>query len=273
LPLPFIPLRVLRFFAALGSSPMNHFLHGVTRAIAESFDLPEPIVEIGSYQVPGQENIANLRDLFPGKQYLGMDMRAGPGVDLVANVEKLPQQSGSVGTIFALNTFEHVRCFWRGFEEIHRVLRPDGVLVVSCPFFFRIHNHPDDYWRFTPSAFEALLESYPSKVIGWHGARHRPANVWAVAQREKRPPISAAQFARYQELLGRYAHEPRLSWHERLRCRLAALLCGRTRLAPYLDHDRWETVCRNAVQNDGSEASTATPLLNTSTGPSTRHAA
>jgi SAM-dependent methyltransferase len=249
---------------------MNHFLHGVTRAIVESFELPEPIIEIGSYQVPGQENIANLRELFPGKHYLGMDMRAGPGVDVVANVEKLPQKGASVGTIFALNTFEHVRCFWRGFEEIHRVLRPDGVLVVSCPFFFRIHNHPDDYWRFTPSAFETLLENYPSKVIGWHGARHRPANVWAVALREQRPPVTEVQFARYRELLGRYAHEPRLSWHERLRCRLAALLCGRTRLAPYLDHDRWESVCRT---NCSAPASAATPPCTSSAPPGQRHAA
>src|SRR5262245_48863906 len=33
---------------------MNHFLRGLTCAVAESFALPEPIVEVGSYQVAGQ---------------------------------------------------------------------------------------------------------------------------------------------------------------------------------------------------------------------------
>ena len=47
---------------------MNRFLHGVARAVAETFDLPEPILEIGSYQVAGQEGIANLRSLFPGRE-------------------------------------------------------------------------------------------------------------------------------------------------------------------------------------------------------------
>jgi SAM-dependent methyltransferase len=224
---------------------MNHLLHGVARAIAETFDLPGPILEIGAYQVDGQEGISNLRALFPDKPYIGVDMRAGPGVDCVANVESLPQPDASVGTVVALSTFEHVRCFWRGFEEIRRVLRPDGVFIVSCPFFFRIHNYPADYWRFTPAAFEALLESYPSKLIGWHGARHRPANVWAAAFREGRPPITPAEFTRYRALLDRYALEPRKSWTRKLRYRLAGLLCGRGPFAPYLDHDRWETVCTN----------------------------
>jgi hypothetical protein len=65
---------------------MNHFLNGTARAVAETFDLPEPILEIGSYQVADQRDLINLRDLFPGKSYLGVDIRSGPGVDLVADV-------------------------------------------------------------------------------------------------------------------------------------------------------------------------------------------
>src|SRR4051794_27999049 len=132
---------------------MNRFLLGVARAATETFALPEPVLEIGSYQVEGQDNL-NLRGLFPGRPYIGVDMRQGPGVDCVAEVENLPQETGSIGTVISFNTFEHVRRFWRGLDEIHRVLRPDGVLLLSCPFHFRIHNYPDDYWRFTPAAFE-----------------------------------------------------------------------------------------------------------------------
>ncbi len=71
---------------------MNRFLHGVVRAAAESFALPEPVLEVGSYQVAGQEEIADLRGLFSGKDYLGIDLREGPGVDEVADVENLPYE-------------------------------------------------------------------------------------------------------------------------------------------------------------------------------------
>jgi SAM-dependent methyltransferase len=222
---------------------VNHLLHGVARALTETFVCPGPILEIGSYQVPGQESIGDLRALFPGQKYVGLDMRPGPGVDCVADVEKLPQTDASVGTIIALNTFEHVRHFWRGFEEIHRVLKPDGVLLVSSPFFFRIHNYPEDYWRFTPAAFEVVLEEYSNKIIGWHGPKQRPANVWAFAGREHYPRVTAEQFANYQRLLGVYAREPATSWTRSWRYRMARLLCGRGPFAPYLDRNRLESIC------------------------------
>jgi SAM-dependent methyltransferase len=224
---------------------MNCFLYGVVRAITETFTLPEPILEIGSYQVAGQERL-NLRQLLPGRDYLGVDLRGGPGVDRVADVEELPYAAGSAGTVLAMNTFEHVRRFWRGFDAVRRVLRPDGVFVVSCPFYFHIHDHPHDYWRFTPAAFETVLDDYPSKIIGWHGARRRPAHVWAVAFGPGRAPITPEQFARHRTLVRRYAFQPERSFTRGLRYRLASLLCGRGPFAPYLDRNHWDAQCFNA---------------------------
>jgi SAM-dependent methyltransferase len=246
---------------------MNHFLHGVVRAFSETFALPGPILEVGSYQVPGQESLGDLRRLFPGRDYVGLDMRKGPGVDCVGSVEKLPQDDASVGTVIAFNTFEHVRCFWRGFDEIHRVLSPDGVLLVACPFFFRIHNYPADYWRFTPAALEVMLQRYPTKLLGWHGPKQRPAHVWALAAREERRPVTEEQFAHYGRLLRLYAREPETSWTRRLRYRLARLLCGRGPFAPFLDRNHWETVCLNSAVDSFRIAQA--PL---STSPPLRHA-
>src|SRR5437879_4706837 len=123
---------------------MNQLLHGVARAMIESFTLPGPVVEIGSYQVEDQEELINLRQFFPGRQYLGLDIRPGPGVDVVASVEDLPLPSGFAGTVLAFSAFEHVQRFWVGFEEVHRVLRPDGVFLLCCPFYFHQHCYPSD---------------------------------------------------------------------------------------------------------------------------------
>jgi SAM-dependent methyltransferase len=224
---------------------MNGFINGVARALAETFDLPAPVLEIGSFLVPGQEAIADLRGLFPGKSYTGLDIRPGPGVDLVADAEALPQADASVGTVLCLNTLEHVPRFWRVFDEIGRVLRPDGALLVSCPFYFHIHRFPKDYWRFTPEALELLLEDYPSKLLGWHGPPKRPSSVWALAFRADRPPITRAQFAEYRARVGRYARQP-LALGKWLRYRLGRWLCGRPPFAPYLDQERWETTCLTA---------------------------
>jgi SAM-dependent methyltransferase len=219
-------------------------LRGLVRAVAETFALPGPILEVGSYQVEGQGAQCDLRGLFPGRPYVGIDMRPGPGVDVVANVEALPCADASVGTALALSTFEHVERFWLGFAELRRVLRPGGALLVSCPFYFHIHHHPRDYWRFTPDALESLLADYPSKIIGWHGAATRPSNVWGLAFREGRPPISAAEYAHYRTLMNHYARMP-LGWGRRLRYGLGRLVYGRAPFAPYLERESWQSRCVN----------------------------
>jgi SAM-dependent methyltransferase len=224
---------------------MNQFLHGVFRAVAETFPLPEPILEVGSYQVAGQESVAELRAYFPGKEYLGIDSRPGPGVDRVANVEALPFADKSIGTVIAMNTFEHVAHFWKGFEEIRRVLRPDGAFFLCSPFYFHIHEYPDDFWRFTPSALEVLLKDYPSRILGWQGPNRRPAAVWALALGVNQPRLTPDVYRAYCRRVRDYAHQP-LDWRKRLRYSLGRLMFGSRPFAPYLEQERWETTCPTA---------------------------
>jgi SAM-dependent methyltransferase len=217
---------------------MNCFLHGVARAVFETFDLPTPILEVGSYQVAGQETIGNLRPYFPATEYTGLDLRPGPGVDRVGSVEQLPFATGSIGTVIAMSTFEHVKQFWRGFDEVHRVLRPNGAFLVSCPFHFHIHSHPSDYWRFTPEALKVLLERYPNKLIGQHGPPRRPANVWALAFREAHPGITEVQRGQYLARINEYAREP-IAPLRKLRYWIGRLVCGQRPFAPWLQREKW----------------------------------
>jgi SAM-dependent methyltransferase len=223
---------------------MTPFLRGLVQGVAQTFTLPGPILEIGSFQVDGQQRTADLRDFFPGQSYLGLDERAGPGVDLVANVEDLPQDDASVGTVLSVCTFEHVRRFWRGFEEIRRVLRPDGAFFVVCPFYFHRHGHPSDYWRFTPEALEVLLEDYPSKIVGWQGPETRPAHVWSLAFRAGRPAIRPDDFQRYRAAVAQHAHMP-LPWGRRLRYQIGRFLVGGGPFAPYLQREQWDSRLAN----------------------------
>lgn len=219
---------------------MNEFIAGVVRAAAETFPAPEPVLEVGSYQVEGQESLADLRKLFASKAYQGIDMRPGPGVDSVENVEHLPRSDASVGTVLALNVFEHVERFWLGFQEMQRVLRPDGLLIVSCPFYFHIHNYPADYWRFTPEALRSLLRDFPSLIVGWHGPKGRPLNVWAVAAGAEYPPFTREQHAAFQARIRQYAHQ-RLGFSRQLRYTLGGWLFGRGPFAPRLDAEQFQT--------------------------------
>jgi ubiquinone/menaquinone biosynthesis C-methylase UbiE len=52
---------------------------------------------------------------------------------------------------------EHVRRPWIAINEMHRILQPDGYILITTLFSFHIHGYPDDYWRFTPHCMWHLL--------------------------------------------------------------------------------------------------------------------
>jgi SAM-dependent methyltransferase len=141
------------------------------RDVAEHLPIAEPLVEIGARAAEGQEGHADLRAVFGVAEHLGCDIQPGPGVDRIEDVHALSFADGSVGTVICLETLEHVADPLRAVQEMHRVLRPGGVLAISSLMFFPIHAHPWDYWRFTPEGFELLLRPFESSYVtaqGWH---------------------------------------------------------------------------------------------------------
>ena len=63
----------------------------ITNFIAELgqlIDLPAPIVEFGSLQVEPEQS-GDLRMVFPDQEFIGTDLRPGPGVDRVEDLRSL----------------------------------------------------------------------------------------------------------------------------------------------------------------------------------------
>jgi SAM-dependent methyltransferase len=143
-------------------------------------ELPEPIVEFGSLQVEGgQPN--DLRALFGGRDFLGTDLREGPGVDRVEDLRALTFADGTVGTALCLDTLEHCADPLTACRELRRVVRDGGVCVLSSVMFFPVHGYPHDYWRFTPEGLRLLLESFQDVWACGVGHPELPMQVVAVA--------------------------------------------------------------------------------------------
>lgn len=141
---------------------------------------PEPIIEFGALQVQTEGGPCNVRHLFPGKNYLGADMRPGPGVDRVLNLHKIDLPNSSAGTVILLDTLEHVEFPRQALAEILRILKPGGKIVMTSTMFFPIHSYPNDYWRFTPQAFESLLGEFGEKWVTFLGDPLFPYAVFGV---------------------------------------------------------------------------------------------
>jgi len=192
------------------------------RATARHLECPGPIFEFGALQVEDRPEIADLRDLFPGRRYVGCDVRPGRGVDRVDDVTAPNLPDNAAGTVLCIETFEHVFEIHRAFAEVFRILSPGGIFILTCPFYFHLHGYPDDYWRLTPSCLRRHLAPYAGRIVGWQGRAGRPHTVMASAVKA---PAPRDGLVRAERLIAEYQ-----AWlRERARTGLAAGVCRSVR--------------------------------------------
>ncbi len=160
---------------------MRKLIKDFMEICAKTLSISEPIFEFGSLQVPGQEGFADLRSFFPGKEYFGADMRKGPGVDMILNLHDIDLPSESVGTVLMLDTLEHVEYPRKAIRNVEKILKPEGILIISSVMNFPIHDFPYDYWRFTPEAFKSLLRPFDLSFVESVGKPEFPHTIVGVA--------------------------------------------------------------------------------------------
>lgn len=118
------------------------------------------VVDVGCRAQP-------YRSLLPREaSYLGIDTiesKAHFGYHLPGTLyfqsDAWPIASESVDLVLATETLEHVADPNRFLREAHRCLKPGGQLILTVPFAARWHFIPFDYWRFTPSGLQRLLNA------------------------------------------------------------------------------------------------------------------
>jgi SAM-dependent methyltransferase len=160
---------------------MRESIKEFVRICARNLPISEPLYEFGALQVSGQEGFADLRPFFPGKKYVGADLRNGPGVDVILDLHHIDLPSGSVGTVLILDTLEHVEFPRKAIENVHRILNENGILVISSVMNFPIHDYPYDYWRFTPEGFRSLLRPFPFSFVDSLGNPDFPHTIVGLA--------------------------------------------------------------------------------------------
>ncbi len=85
--------------------------------------------------------------------------RAKKSVDVFGDGNALPFAEGSFDTVLCTEVLEHVPEPGQLVRQMARVLKPGGRLLCTVPFSQPLHELPNDYYRFTPSALEIISEA------------------------------------------------------------------------------------------------------------------
>lgn len=116
------------------------------------------VLEVGARDVNG--SLRGIYEAYGPAKYVGVDMVAGRGVDVLCDAGELEQRFGadSFDVVVSTELLEHVRDWRRVVSNLKHVCAPGGFLLVTTRSRgFPYHSYLGDYWRYEVEDAERIF--------------------------------------------------------------------------------------------------------------------
>jgi SAM-dependent methyltransferase len=97
-------------------------------------------------------------------EYIGLDFE-GEGhshkdeqIDVFYDGKKIPFPDNYFDSVFSSEVFEHIFNLEEIIKELKRVLKNQGLILITCPFSICEHEVPNDFARYTSFGIKHMLE-------------------------------------------------------------------------------------------------------------------
>lgn len=157
---------------SLNVKAAENYLH-FSQLLADQSGAPRVLVLGGS--ILGQGMAALLAT--PGIDIIESDVSWGPRTGLICDAHDIPFADCSLDGVVAQAVLEHVVDPHAAAEEIHRVLKPDGLLYAETPFMQQMHGGRYDFERFSYFGHRRLFRRFsevdsgvacgPAMALAW----------------------------------------------------------------------------------------------------------
>lgn len=173
----------------IGIDKKGH-LSSIRRYIDGSKDSFKGIVlDVGCGAMPYKDQIMGPDSKV--EKYLGLDLENNYSdrkvvPDLIWDGVTIPLPDQSVDCVLATEVLEHCPNTQLVLREIYRVLKSDGVLVLTIPFLWPLHEVPHDFYRLTPFALHGSLTEVGftnaklNMLGGWDASLAQILGLWIV---------------------------------------------------------------------------------------------
>ena len=128
---------------------------------AKLFDKYGLLLEIGP------QEYQDTKKYFKKIEIQTLDINPNAEANYIGDITKKNKflANNSFDIIVATEVLEHVLNPFAAIEELYRILKFNGILLISVPFNFRIHGPLPDCWRFTEYGLSELLKKFNSIEI------------------------------------------------------------------------------------------------------------
>ena len=120
------------------------------------------LLDIGCGNKPYKEMFDDITEEYVGCDVVQSNMNK---VDILCEATNIPLENETFNTIFSTQVIEHVADHQQMIREAQRLLKSEGVFIVSGPLYWHIHEEPYDFFRFTKYGFQHILENNGFEVV------------------------------------------------------------------------------------------------------------
>jgi SAM-dependent methyltransferase/uncharacterized protein YbaR (Trm112 family) len=86
-------------------------------------------------------------------------------IDIRCDAQSLPFNDSLFDVVICIDVLEHVENPALMISELARVLKNDGILILSTPFFFYLHEAPYDFYRFSKYGLKSLMNRFGLETL------------------------------------------------------------------------------------------------------------
>jgi SAM-dependent methyltransferase len=118
-------------------------------------------LDVGAGTAPYRQEISKR---FGIRHYLAVDFTSRASLDLIADARVLPIRDQSIDLVVCFEVLQHIAEYYTVLDEIRRVLRPGGLLVIGFPFIYG-ECGVVDFRRWTVAGMAQELESRGLRLV------------------------------------------------------------------------------------------------------------
>jgi len=85
-----------------------------------------------------------------------------------ADIKELPFEDETIDSIVLTQVLEHIDEPYIALSELKRVLKKDGIIILSVPFIYQAHATPYDFFRFSEYGLKELCKKYDFEILEFH---------------------------------------------------------------------------------------------------------
>ncbi|RJR41814.1 MAG: class I SAM-dependent methyltransferase [Desulfobacteraceae bacterium] len=119
------------------------------------------VLDLGAGKLPARRLLQPL-----ASYYVSVDRYPEhPELTLLGDAQSLPFKDRSFDTVHCISLLEHLPRPWEAAEEMARVLKKGGKVILRVPHIYYIHGQPHDYYRYTGFGVKSLFENAGLEVV------------------------------------------------------------------------------------------------------------